>query len=38
MQNENFEWDSSNATAYFAKHGVTFEMAKDVFGDPFIVE
>ena len=29
-----FEWDSGKAKANRAKHGVDFEVAKDVFQDP----
>jgi uncharacterized protein len=29
-----FEWDSKKARANKAKHGVDFELAKDVFRDP----
>lgn len=29
-----FEWDATKAAANLAKHGVDFEMAKDVFLDP----
>ena len=29
-----FEWDPAKATANFAKHGVTFEEARDAFDDP----
>ena len=30
-----FEWDERKAEINLAKHGVTFEAAKDVFRDPF---
>lgn len=30
-----FEWDPEKAIANFAKHGVTFEEARDAFDDPF---
>ena len=30
-----FEWDERKAVINLAKHGVTFEAAKDVFRDPF---
>lgn len=30
----NFEWDEAKATANIAKHGVSFEGAVSVFGDP----
>ena len=29
-----FEWDSRKARSNFAKHGVSFEAASTVFGDP----
>ncbi len=29
-----FEWDPAKAIANFAKHGVSFEEARDVFDDP----
>ncbi|MDX6383146.1 MAG: uncharacterized protein QOK48_719 [Blastocatellia bacterium] len=32
-----FEWDEDKAAANYKKHGVTFEEAKTVFGDPFSV-
>ena len=35
MENElRFEWDPRKATANRAKHGVSFEEASSVFGDP----
>lgn len=30
----NFEWDSEKAAKNLAKHGVSFEEAETVFGDP----
>jgi hypothetical protein len=33
-----FEWDPTKATANWKKHGVTFELAKTVFRDPFAVD
>jgi uncharacterized protein len=33
-----FEWDERKAAENFRKHAVTFEMARDVFKDPFAVE
>lgn len=33
-----FEWNRSKAKDNYAKHGVSFEFAKDVFRDPFAVE
>ena len=33
-----FRWDKSKAKANYAKHGVSFDLAKRVFKDPFAVE
>jgi uncharacterized DUF497 family protein len=33
-----FEWDSAKAAANYAKHGVRFEDAVRVFGDPLALE
>jgi uncharacterized DUF497 family protein len=33
-----FEWDAHKAAENSAKHRITFEMARDVFDDPFVVE
>jgi hypothetical protein len=38
MQGKEFEWDDSKAEANYAKHGVGFEIACDVFRDPFAIE
>ncbi len=38
MNDDAFEWDENKAAKNFATHGVTFEMARDVFKDPFAVE
>ena len=38
MQNDDFEWDDAKAVSNVRAHGVTFEMARDVFSDAFIVE
>jgi uncharacterized DUF497 family protein len=32
-----FDWDEDKAAANFKKHGISFEEAKAVFGDPFSV-
>lgn len=32
-----FDWDEDKATANVKKHGISFEEAKTVFGDPFSV-
>jgi len=31
-----FEWDSQKATANLKKHGISFEMACEIFHDPFV--
>jgi uncharacterized DUF497 family protein len=33
-----FEWDDAKAAENYAKHGVSFEMAAEVFKDPFAIE
>jgi uncharacterized protein len=33
-----FEWDNEKAKANLAKHGVSFEQAREAFGDPFGLE
>lgn len=38
MIEDEFEWDDAKAAVNFAKHSVTFEMAKDAFSDPFAIE
>jgi uncharacterized protein len=38
MQDGTYEWDDRKAEANFAKHGVTFEAARDAFKDPFALE
>jgi uncharacterized DUF497 family protein len=38
MKEPEFEWDAVKAARNEADHGVTFEMARDVFKDPFAVE
>ena len=38
MKSAEFEWDDLKATDNYAKHGVTFEAACDVFKDPFAIE
>lgn len=32
-----FEWDGEKATSNLAKHGVSFELAQEVWNDPFHV-
>src|SRR3974390_2435666 len=38
MKDDAFQWDDAKAAANYAKHGVTFEAARDVFKDPFAIE
>ncbi len=38
MNGDPFEWDEAKAAANYAKHGVTFEAAREVFKDPFAIE
>lgn len=33
-----FQWDKAKARENYAKHGVSFEVAREVFKDPFAVE
>jgi uncharacterized DUF497 family protein len=33
-----FEWDDAKADANYRKHGISFEFATRVFGDPFAIE
>jgi uncharacterized protein len=35
---DEFEWDEAKAAENYAKHGVSFEMAVQVFKDPFAIE
>ena len=37
MNDEDFEWDDAKAAANDAKHGISFEMARDAFDDPFAI-
>jgi uncharacterized DUF497 family protein len=38
MKDEFFEWDEAKAARNWRSHGVSFEMARDVFKDSFGVE
>lgn len=38
MRYDEFEWDDSKAATNLRAHKVTFEMARDVFADPFMVD
>jgi uncharacterized DUF497 family protein len=37
MRDKDFEWDDNKAAANLALHGVTFEIARLAFDDPFAV-
>ncbi|MBO7555581.1 MAG: BrnT family toxin [Neisseriaceae bacterium] len=37
MQNEFFEWDNDKAIANLNKHGVSFDEARTVFDDAFVI-
>jgi uncharacterized DUF497 family protein len=38
MDDAIFQWDDAKAAANYAKHGVRFEAARDVFDDPFALD
>jgi uncharacterized DUF497 family protein len=38
MTSDDFEWDEAKTAANFAKHGVTFEQAREAFDDPFAID
>jgi uncharacterized protein len=38
MQDEAFEWDDRKAALNWHNHGVSFEMAREVFQDIFAIE
>jgi uncharacterized protein len=38
MKDGAFQWDDTKAATNFAKHGITFEAARDAFTDPFALE
>jgi uncharacterized protein len=38
MDDGEFQWDDRKAADNLAKHGVAFEVAKEVFRDPFAIE
>ena len=38
MKDDAFEWDDAKAAANQHKHGVSFEMARDLFNDAFAIE
>lgn len=33
-----FEWDTNKAAANLSKHGISFEEAKTIFGDPLYID
>jgi uncharacterized DUF497 family protein len=35
---DEFEWDDAKATRNFAVHGVTFDAARGIFGDPLAID
>jgi uncharacterized DUF497 family protein len=38
MNDGAFQWDDAKAATNYARHGVTFEAARDVFKDPFALD
>jgi uncharacterized protein len=38
MNDDDFEWDDAKAAQNYADHGVSFDVAKRVFQDPFAIE
>ena len=38
MNDDDFEWEQAKAAQNYADHGVSFEVAKQVFRDPFATE
>ena len=38
MDDGHYQWDDAKAASNYARHGVTFEAARDVFKDPFGLE
>lgn len=38
MNDDEFEWDDAKAASNFARHKVSFEQAREAFGDHFSVE
>jgi uncharacterized protein len=38
MEDDEFHWDDAKAAENYAKHGVTFEAARDVFKDAFAID
>jgi uncharacterized DUF497 family protein len=38
MKSDDFEWDEAKAASNHRHHKITFEQAREVFADPFIIE
>jgi uncharacterized DUF497 family protein len=38
MDDGSFQWDDDKAAQNYAAHGVTFEAAREAFGDPFALD
>jgi uncharacterized DUF497 family protein len=38
MDDGTFQWDDRKAARNFARHGITFDAARDVFDDPFALD
>jgi uncharacterized DUF497 family protein len=38
MKSDDFEWDDTKAASNHRRHKITFEQAREVFADPFIIE
>ena len=38
MTDDEFEWDDTKAARNFREHGVGFDVAREVFGDPFALD
>jgi uncharacterized protein len=38
MKSDDFEWDDAKAASNYRRHKITFEQAREVFADPFIIE
>lgn len=38
MNDGKFQWDDAKAALNFARHGATFEAAREVFNDPFALD
>ena len=38
MNEDDFEWDDAKAAQNYADHGVSFEVARRIFEDPFATE